>query len=193
MAWTDIPDSVIEAGKPIRAIDGRALRDNVPALAAGDTGAPPVKAGWHPYDMVSIGDASDGVIYDRAVDPAVSSVEAPLFETGYEYAIVVDNMKPSTNANFLLDLYFETSAAWVNATTDNFGAATVSNFHFQILAPDLASRWQTVFSLGLTPSMNTAFSGTTLQKVTKARLRTTAGTFAEGRMRMFKRGGLLNG
>lgn len=42
-AWTDIPDSMIQQGKPIRATDGRALRDNPAAIAAGADGAPRVQ------------------------------------------------------------------------------------------------------------------------------------------------------
>ena len=38
--WTTIADASIEAGKPIRAIDGRALRDNPIAIAQGAAGAP---------------------------------------------------------------------------------------------------------------------------------------------------------
>ena len=38
--WTNIPDSSIEPGKPIRSIDGIALRDNPIAIAEGATGAP---------------------------------------------------------------------------------------------------------------------------------------------------------
>ncbi|MCE8418546.1 hypothetical protein LZ190_07490 [Rhodovulum sulfidophilum] len=38
--WTNIPNDVIEAGKPGRAVDGRALRDNPVAIAEGAPGAP---------------------------------------------------------------------------------------------------------------------------------------------------------
>jgi len=38
--WTTIPDSSIEPGKPIRSIDGLALRDNPIAIAEGAAGAP---------------------------------------------------------------------------------------------------------------------------------------------------------
>lgn len=40
--WTTIPNTVLETGKPIRAVDGRALRDNPIAIAEGATGAPKV-------------------------------------------------------------------------------------------------------------------------------------------------------
>ncbi len=38
--WTTIPDSSIEPGKPIRSIDGLALRDNPIAISEGASGAP---------------------------------------------------------------------------------------------------------------------------------------------------------
>lgn len=38
--WTTIPDSSIEPGKPIRSIDGLALRDNPIAISEGALGAP---------------------------------------------------------------------------------------------------------------------------------------------------------
>jgi hypothetical protein len=44
MTWTNIPDTNIEPGKPVRSIDMIAMRDNIPALANGDAGAPRIKS-----------------------------------------------------------------------------------------------------------------------------------------------------
>ena len=41
--WTTITDTALEPGKPIRSVDGLALRDNVTALAEGAAGAPKIK------------------------------------------------------------------------------------------------------------------------------------------------------
>ena len=41
--WTTITDAILEPGKPIRSVDGLALRDNVTALAEGAAGAPKIK------------------------------------------------------------------------------------------------------------------------------------------------------
>lgn len=38
--WTNIPDSVLEPGKPVRSVDALALRDNPIAIAEGASGAP---------------------------------------------------------------------------------------------------------------------------------------------------------
>lgn len=42
--WTTLPDSSLEPGKPMRSIDGLALRDNPIAIAEGSAGAPKVLA-----------------------------------------------------------------------------------------------------------------------------------------------------
>jgi hypothetical protein len=42
--WTTITDAALEPGKPIRSVDGLALRDNVTALAEGAAGAPRIAA-----------------------------------------------------------------------------------------------------------------------------------------------------
>jgi len=44
MAWTNIPNANLDVGAPLRSVDILALRDNITALANGDTGAPPIKA-----------------------------------------------------------------------------------------------------------------------------------------------------
>lgn len=43
MAWTNIPDSVLQVDKPIRSVDHLALRDNPIAIAHRDPGAPIVQ------------------------------------------------------------------------------------------------------------------------------------------------------
>ena len=43
--WTTITDAALEPGKPIRSVDGLALRDNVTALAEGAAGAPSLGPG----------------------------------------------------------------------------------------------------------------------------------------------------
>jgi hypothetical protein len=41
--WTSIADATLEPGKPIRAIDARALRDNPIAISEGASGAPKIQ------------------------------------------------------------------------------------------------------------------------------------------------------
>jgi hypothetical protein len=41
--WTNLPDASLEPGKPIRSIDGLALRDNPIAISEGAAGAPQIQ------------------------------------------------------------------------------------------------------------------------------------------------------
>ena len=45
MAWTNIDDSFLEPGKPVRSADLIALRDNAVAVAEGSVGAPSLNLG----------------------------------------------------------------------------------------------------------------------------------------------------
>ena len=44
MAWTNIANANLQVGAPLRSVDILALRDNIPAVMNGDTGAPKIKA-----------------------------------------------------------------------------------------------------------------------------------------------------
>ena len=41
--WTEITDAALEPGKPIRSVDGLALRDNAIAISEGSSGAPKIQ------------------------------------------------------------------------------------------------------------------------------------------------------
>lgn len=43
MTWTNIPNANLGVGSPIRSIDLLAIRDNISALANGDTGSPKIQ------------------------------------------------------------------------------------------------------------------------------------------------------
>ena len=58
--WTTIPDSSIEPGKPIRSIDGIALRDNPIAIAEGASGAPRVQTDGIQDSAVTTAKIADG-------------------------------------------------------------------------------------------------------------------------------------
>jgi len=70
MSWTDIPDSALEPNKPIRAVDGLALRDNPIAIANGDPGAPRIKnaayeSGSITADKFDVEDVEAWIWFDR--------------------------------------------------------------------------------------------------------------------------------
>lgn len=56
--WTTLPDASLEPGKPIRSIDGLALRDNPVAITEGETGAPRIVGRaakrWADYPVLTV-------------------------------------------------------------------------------------------------------------------------------------------
>ena len=99
-----VSNTVIAHKKPITLQQGRALRDNPIAISEAATGAPVVVAGWHPYDMVKIGDGNDGVFYDFAVHGTQATITTPDFADGYEYAIRFADLGCSAASALKVDL-----------------------------------------------------------------------------------------
>jgi hypothetical protein len=68
MAWTDIDDSFLEPGKPIRSADLIALRDNPIAITEGSPGAPAIASAsladypWGAEDFQTGNDERDWVL-----------------------------------------------------------------------------------------------------------------------------------
>ena len=60
--WTTITDATLEPGKPIRSVDGLALRDNVTALAEGAAGAPRIQNAAMDTDSVDNANVVDGTL-----------------------------------------------------------------------------------------------------------------------------------
>ena len=94
--WTNIPNSSIETDKPVRAIDGRALRDNPISITEGAPGSPYEFSTWRPYDSLINGDGNTGAFYDHAVQGAVSQITSPVFELGWDYRFVLDDLLSQT-------------------------------------------------------------------------------------------------
>lgn len=194
-----VSDASIAFQKPITLQQGRALRNNPIATAEGATDAPYVAAGWHPYDGVTVGDGADGVIYDFAVDGAVSSIETPNFVDGYEYEIRFSALIPSTGLPDLrVEFYRETSAAYAGTTiieaTIGVGApvsgyigpfiprASSRLFRFMFCSDTAGSNALTTFTVD-----NILIKHSTAQKILKARISTSVPALGGGKIYLFKR------
>lgn len=103
MPWVNIPNSVFEAGKPARALDMRNLRDNFAAMQRGEAGAP-LGALWHPYDRTVVGGAQTGLLWSLAANGAVTQIDTPLFEIGWDYALYISQIRQSSNATVALNI-----------------------------------------------------------------------------------------
>ena len=89
--WTGIDPNTLLPGDPWTSAKAQAAFENVEALAEGAPGAPFQVSTWHPWDTTTNG-AGGGLIYDHAVDGSVTAVFTPVFEFGYEYRLLGDNL-----------------------------------------------------------------------------------------------------
>ena len=78
--WTNVADATLEPGKPIRAIDARALRENPIAIAEGAPGAPKIDGAQGP--AVETGGITDLSV--TAPKLATGSVTALKLATGID-------------------------------------------------------------------------------------------------------------
>jgi len=191
-AHTDLPNSLFLQDKPILGSTGMALRDNVAAAAEAADDAPVLVAGWHPYDMVKIGDGNDGVFYDFAVHGTQATITTPDFADGYEYAIRFANLGCSVTSALKVDLYRETDAAyttvWTSANT-TFGAAygwveihipRVNDIGHFVSARAVMST--------VAESATSGFWDATVQKILRARISWSSGNIDAGTAKLYRRG-----
>lgn len=115
--YTAIANTEIDADSPITTTLMQSMRDNPIAISEGSTDAPVVASGWHPYDMVTVGDGNDGAIYDSAVDGSVATVATPSFEDGYEYAIVFEALGATSTNTINVRIYLDVAAGYSAWTT----------------------------------------------------------------------------
>lgn len=123
MAWTNIADSIIEVGKPIRALDIRNLRDNIPALANGDAGAPRIQ-------QVALVNLAAGDVRTAYRYPQTSSVSATYVELNTGARIFVNgtirvrgnHRAIGGGTSFLLvQKNFVTQAEWSTTSASDVG------------------------------------------------------------------------
>lgn len=198
-AHTDLPNSLFLQDKPILGSTGMALRDNVAAAAEAASGAPVVVNGnWHPYDMVNIGDGATGKIYDFATAGAVASVETPAFADGFEYLLFIDRIDIALGGQSLvLEVYRETDAAystaWTSTGASDAGLA-VNSAMIHIVLPRLSKTLHPVagwayFRDGGAEVFNPApVYDSTVQKISKARIKWASSNIAAGAIYLFRRG-----
>ncbi len=136
--WTNISNPAVAVGGIPSSATVTALRDNPSALAETASGAPVMRAGWHPVDKVSVGDGKDGVIFDFGVNGGLTSIVTPDFEDGYEYRLIASGLAPATeNTTITLALYKETSAAYTTILTLG-NDMTPRGWDIQLLTPRLS-------------------------------------------------------
>ena len=188
-----VSNTVIAHKKPITMQQGRALRDNPIAISEAATGAPVVVAGWHPYDMVKIGDGNDGVFYDFAVNGTQATITTPDFEDGYEYAIRFANLGCSSTSALNVDLYRETDAAYTTVWTSANTTAGAAYGWVEIHAPRIAGIEHFVTARAImaaaAEAATSGFWDATVQKILRARISWSGGANIDaGTAKLYRRG-----
>lgn len=136
-------------------------------------------------------------LFDYAVDGAVSSVETPLFEDGYDYMIVATDLD-TTNGSTPLNIqgYLETNASWsVACALVNTLDGTEHYARAILCYPYRVTRGHATHIASVRVSTNTttgksdtvAMGLGTAQRLTKARVIPGAGTLNGGSIRMWRR------
>lgn len=197
MAWVNIPDTSLDPDAPLTSQLAFAWRDNPIAIAEGAEGAPVITGIWHPYDMAAAGDGADGELWSFAVDGAVSEVETPNFADGFEYQLLCDELSGSATADFRIGLFLATSESYINAdVVTAVNSEQARSIQATIHRPRDVSRthaleyigWTWDGSASTTGGMNTfSIQNNTAQKIGKARVSISIGTFDAGRIRLFRR------
>lgn len=197
--YTDHADALFDPGKPILGATGLEARDNAISVAEGGSNAPVLAAGWHPYDMVKVGDGNDGVIWDFAVDGALASIASPAFADGYEYALFFEAIEFSAAPVLTIDLRKEVDAAYETCYTSNPSTMATGTPYYglvRVMWPRIPKFGHSVvWEMPMTrPAAVDIASGTfadmldsTLQAVNMVRLTVNAGTVNAGKVKLLRR------
>lgn len=205
MSWTTFPLSAFLVDKPGNAIKAAAWYENPIAMAGMMPDAPVMLGTWHPYNMVAAEDGADGEIWSFATDGAVTSIETPDFADGYEYRLeLIDVTNSAGSSDLTLAAYYQTSAAYsaegilrsfpaspAGQRTSGYASINRAFEASSTHAVDFAAGG--VNSTGIGVEGVSAFSGalffthTTAQRIGKARLSISAGTFNGGKVLLMRR------
>jgi hypothetical protein len=210
--YTVIDYNTLLPGEPWTSAKAIASFENPEAIAEMSVGASLFLGVWHPYDMTEAG-TGDGVIWSHAADGAVSSIETPDFASGYEYRLELEDVSNSGGGEDIeLEAYYFTSAAYSAAvalrTLPPSPVGQLSSGFVDLLrAHDAVKTHAAPFVIGgsnttaakvvgvnsgTPPSTgdnagSAFFTHTTAQRLGKARLSISTGTFNGGLVRLLRR------
>lgn len=127
-SYTAITEAETNPEAPLTSVLAKRFRDNPIAISEGATSSPITRAGWHPYNRITVGDSNTGVIYSFPTNGTLATVTSPDFEDGYEYAFFIDQLKPAGGAGspININLYRETSAAYSGAFSVGVSVGTTN-------------------------------------------------------------------
>ena len=172
--YRSIASTETDPDSPVTATLMQALADNPTAISEGAVGAPYL--GLQPYNGVLVDDVNDGLIYDFAVDGAVSSIQTPELESGYLYTVRVINFSHNSGSSQALELekYGVSDNLLATSTLGSSVAQSVTQ----------ARRTTIAFSDDYNPSVNSSIPQTPIKYMII--LWESGASFDAGRLYLFK-------
>lgn len=110
--YRPIAETETDAEAPLTADLLKALQKNHIAQFEGDGNAPVNAWAWHPFNKLINNDANTGRIWSFPVNGAVAAVTTPDFENGWEYALLIDQVRATGAGVLRVNRFRETSAAY---------------------------------------------------------------------------------
>ena len=99
--YTAITGGQVDQDSPLTQALATALKDNVLAIAETDATAPLAAFTWQIED----GTGGTDPIWDHSVDGTVAQIETPVFDAGWEYALVGEGISINDAGNLELAAY----------------------------------------------------------------------------------------
>ena len=197
--YTTIASTEIDQDSPITQPLMTKLRDNPIAMAESATGAAVIAQGWCPYDMVTVGDGNDGVIYDFAVDGAVATLDSPTFADGFTYRFYFEQILGSstpTTDNFQMRFSYVTAGLLGTATL----LASINSVDGEVTlglprASGTTHKWAAYTVVDNTTAVSHgAYSRvqSPAEKIAFVRFKAQAGNLAGGKIYMYRRKDLFS-
>lgn len=206
--WTTIPVSTFDADEPVLGSTHLAMYQNFFALASGASNAPPIQSAWHPYNMAVVGDGNDGLIYDHAVDGALSQIETPVFEPGYEYMVRFEAISGSSNSTLLVACRNASSGIYETPTGLTIIVNSTENIYgmFRVVLPSVPQRgmqgiWEVraIDNNGVGNDVSSGAAnirivgGSSVLTVDRMRFSRAAGNFDAGKLYLLRRREYVSG
>jgi hypothetical protein len=130
-----VSDTAIAFKNGITLQQGRALRDNAKSMIEGN-GGPVNSPGWHPFDMVEVGDGATGEVWSFAADGAVASIVFDFSDNKYDYMFRWAGLSASATSTLTLQgVAFSGSLSIANETSG----------YAEILNPNVLNMPKTAF------------------------------------------------
>jgi hypothetical protein len=185
MAWTNILNAAVAVGGIPSSTTVTALRDNFGGMAAAETGAPVIFAGWHPYNKLTVGDGETGLVYSHAVNGTQATVTLPDFEDGYEYRVICRDMSHNSGTSQTCRVgFFDAGDSLLDGVESGSYSSGTNDIYMDVIValPRVIAERTPIFVLGRGVVAGNYSVETDGEKIQRAKVYFSAGSIDGGRI-----------